>query len=102
MGAKVLAVRLFKDRSLSESYRADDPEAAAVVRLFDAVYGRYRARLGSKLLAPSEVERRALTLMRHPEALARLVGALGGAGLTLGAGVGEDTALVVPEAGPSG
>ncbi len=73
-GAKVLTVRLFKDRSLSESYRADDPEAAAVVRLFDAVYGRYRARLGSKLLAPSEVERRALTLMRHPEALARLVG----------------------------
>lgn len=32
--------------------------------------------------------------------LARLVGALSGAGLTLGAGVGEDTALVVPEAGP--
>lgn len=73
-GAKALTLKLFKDRSLSEHYRADEPEAAAALRLFEAVYGRYRARLGSKLLAPSEVERRALTLLKHPEALARLVG----------------------------
>ena len=40
--------------------------------LFEAVYARYRVRLGAKLLAPSEVERRALTLIRHPAAMSRL------------------------------
>ena len=73
--AGALALQLFRSRSLAESYRVDDPDPAeaALLRLYDAVYDRYRVRLGAKLLAPSEVERRALTLTKHPQALARLV-----------------------------
>ena len=70
--AYALTLKLFRSRSLAEAYIADTPDAAAIVALFDAVYARYRVRLGAKLLTPSEVERRALTLIRHPEALRRL------------------------------
>ena len=78
--AYALTLKLFRSRSLAEAYTAGTtagttgvtPDAAAVVALFDAVYARYRVRLGAKLLTPSEVERRALTLIRHPEALKRL------------------------------
>ena len=74
--AYALTLKLFRSRSLAEAYTAGTtagttgvtPDAAAVVALFDAVYARYRVRLGAKLLTPSEVERRALTLIRHPEA----------------------------------
>ena len=70
--AYALTLKLFRSRSLAETYTAATPDAAAVVALFDAVYARYRVRLGAKLLTPAEVERRALTLIRHPEALKRL------------------------------
>ena len=72
--AYALTLKLFHSRSLAEQYGADkaNAEEVAVVALFDAVYARYRVRLGAKLLTPSEVERRALTLIRHPEALKRL------------------------------
>ena len=72
--AYALTLKLFRSRSLAEQYSADktNAEEVAVVALFDAVYARYRVRLGAKLLTPSEVERRALTLIRHPEALKRL------------------------------
>ncbi len=72
--AYVLTLKLFRSRSLAEQYSADktNTEEAAIVTLFDAVYARYRVRLGAKLLTPSEVERRALTLIRHPAALKRL------------------------------
>ncbi len=72
--AYALTLKLFRSRSLAEQYSADkaNPEEVAVVALFNAVYARYRVRLGAKLLTPSEVERRALTLIRHPEALKRL------------------------------
>ena len=70
--AYALTLKLFRSRSLTEAYTAETQDAAAVVALFDAVYAHYRVRLGAKLLTPSEVERRALTLIRHPEALKRL------------------------------
>lgn len=68
------ALSLFRSRSLAERYAVDagDAGAAALVRVYEAVYDRYRVRLGAKLLTPSELERRALLLIRHPLALARL------------------------------
>jgi len=71
-----LLLHLFRERSLAERYLAAPEDAAgrALLALFEAVYARYRVRLGARLLPPSEVERRALALVRHPGALERLVG----------------------------
>ncbi len=68
------ALSLFRSRSLAERYAVEsgDQGAAALVRVYEAVYDRYRVRLGAKLLTPSELERRSLLLIGHPAALARL------------------------------
>ena len=69
---RVLA--LFRQRSLAESIEPADGDeaAAAAVTLYRAAYARFEARTGRRRLAPSEVERRALELVRAPQALARL------------------------------
>lgn len=64
---------LFRQRSLRERFVPDDhPRAHALERLFAAAYRRFELRLGAGRLAPSEVERRALRLVRTEPALARL------------------------------
>jgi len=72
--AAPLVVEAFRQRSLAERIEAapDDPDAADVVALYRAAYGRFEARTGASRLAPSEIERRALALTRSPQALARL------------------------------
>jgi len=72
--AEPLLMALFARRSLSARLTAGpDPQGRALVALFDAVYGRYLARLGAALVAPGEIERRALRLLEAPQARARLV-----------------------------
>lgn len=73
--AEGLCLQLFKERALAERYRLADgvgETERALLALFEATYARYRVRLGAGLLAPAEVERRALELTRHPAASARL------------------------------
>ena len=71
--AAPLLLHLFKQRSLTEKYKADeDMRNNALLKLFEAVYERYRVRLGARLLPPAEVERRALVLVQTKEALLRL------------------------------
>ena len=71
--AQTLLLTLFTQRSLTERYQADsDRLSQSLQRVFDAAYKRYEVRLGATLLPPSEVERRALKLVRHPAALKRL------------------------------
>src|SRR6056297_543727 len=72
--AAPLVVEAFRQRSLAERIEpaSDDPDAADVVALLRAAYGRFEARTGASRLAPSEIERRALALTRSPQALARL------------------------------
>src|SRR6056297_2684028 len=72
--AAPLVVEAFRQRSLAERIEPapDDPDAADVVALYRAAYGRFEARTGASRLAPSEIERRALALTRSPQALARL------------------------------
>lgn len=68
-----LLLTLFEQRSLSERYLSDEhPTHQALQSLFEAVYKRFELRLGARLLPPSEIERRALKLVRNPKALARL------------------------------
>lgn len=65
---------LFQKRSLAEAFLPDDdPAARAVVAVFEAAYARYLTRLGADLLAPSEVERRALTLTQSAGSRDRVV-----------------------------
>ena len=64
---------LFSQRSLAERFTADDdPRNGALLKLFEASYKRFELRLGAVRLPPSEVERRALKMVRTPEALWRL------------------------------
>lgn len=72
--AAPLVVEAFRQRSLAERIEPapDDPDAADVVALYRDAYGRFEARTGASRLAPSEIERRALSLTRSPQALARL------------------------------
>ena len=77
--ATPLLLHLFRQRSLTARFRADggangDAHSAALLNLFDAVYDRYRVRLGARLLPPAEVERRALIMAQTKDALARLAG----------------------------
>ena len=68
-----LLLALFKSRSLTEQFQADDhPTNRALQTLFEATYKRFEIRLGATLLPPSEVERRALKLVRTTKALERL------------------------------
>lgn len=67
-----LLLHLFKERSQSEKYLATDITEQALLGLFLNVYERYRVRLGAKILPPAEIERRALELIRHPKAIARV------------------------------
>ena len=68
-----LLLTLFGARSLTERFSpGDHPTHQALQTLFEAVYKRYEIRLGASLLPPSEIERRALKLVRNPKALERL------------------------------
>lgn len=71
--AEALLLHLFGWRSLTERFQADEhPDNLALQALFEAAYKRFEVRLGATLLPPSEVERRALRLVRTKEALKRL------------------------------
>ncbi|MCA9836492.1 MAG: UvrD-helicase domain-containing protein [Trueperaceae bacterium] len=73
--AEGLLLQLFRSRSLSERFYADDfPKNIALERLFDAAYKKFEIRLGASLLPPSEIERKALMLARSKRALERLGG----------------------------
>lgn len=70
---EALLVRLFSQRSQAERFvAAEGAENAALLKLYEAIYERYRVRMGATLLAPPEIERRALLLVRTPGAVARL------------------------------
>ncbi|MEJ2667327.1 MAG: UvrD-helicase domain-containing protein, partial [Deinococcales bacterium] len=72
-GAGSLLLALFGKRSLAEALTAGpDRRDRALVTLFEDAYGRYRARLGAAMVAPGEVERRALRALDVPQARARL------------------------------
>lgn len=69
-----LVMALFAKRSLTTTFVPDDdPKARAAVAVFDAAYARYVKRLGGDMLAPSEVERRAVTMMQTAGARERVV-----------------------------
>jgi len=72
--AEALLLALFARRSLAEALAAaDDPHDAALMAVFEDAYGRYRARLAAALVAPGEIERRALRALDVPRARDRLV-----------------------------
>ena len=71
--AENLLLLLFRSRSLTEQFFADEhPTNRALQSLFDAAYKKFEIRLGSSLLPPSEVERKALVLAKSKKALERL------------------------------
>jgi len=68
-----ILLQLFSQRSLTERFAAAaDPRNQALLKLWEAAYARFTVRLGAALLPPSEVERRALMMVRSPKLLARL------------------------------
>ena len=72
--AGALATRLFTKRSLAEELRfGDDPAERALGRLYREAAARYQRRLSGTLLAPGEVEHRALAMLNLPRARERLV-----------------------------
>lgn len=72
--AERLALALFTKRSLAEALSAgEDPRDRALLTLFEDAYGRYQARLGAALVAPAEIEKRALRALDAPRARERLV-----------------------------
>ncbi len=72
--APELLMALFSKRSLAPSLAAGEsaPERA-LLALFQAAYARYLGRLAGALVAPGEVERRALQALEVPQARARVV-----------------------------
>lgn len=67
-------LHLFSKRSLAEAFEPAEGEVnERLLRVYEAVYAAYEARLGANLLSPSELERRALELSRHPRALERVL-----------------------------
>lgn len=70
-------VELFKRRSISEAFEGTGDASRSLVAGFKKVYARWLTRLGGRYLDPSEIERRALALIRHPEALERVRSRLG-------------------------
>lgn len=71
-GADESVATLFTLRSLTADLLPAGPASAALVHLFEVAYERYRARLGPRRLAPSEVEREALRLVGSPSLVARV------------------------------
>ncbi len=72
--AVALALGMFAQRSLAERFLADaHPHNRALQQLFEAAYRRFEVRLGSSLLPPSEIERRALRLVRSNPVVTRLI-----------------------------
>ncbi|MDZ7706114.1 MAG: UvrD-helicase domain-containing protein [Trueperaceae bacterium] len=72
--AAALVLGLFGQRSLTERFLADaHPNNRALQQLFEAAYRRFEVRLGSSLLPPSEIERRALRLARSGPVVGRLI-----------------------------
>ncbi len=69
-----LLLALFGKRSLTERLVAGPaPRDRALLTLFEAAYGRLTTRFGAALLAPGEIERRALRLLDAPRARTRIV-----------------------------
>lgn len=65
---------LFSKRSLAETFEPAPGEANChLLEVYRAVYAAYQARLGARLLSPSELERKALELTRHPKAIERVL-----------------------------
>lgn len=72
--ARPLARELFTSRSLAPRFAFGAGELdKAVAAVYQAVYRRFRGRLGSQALDPGEIERRALALLDLPAARERLV-----------------------------
>lgn len=72
--AGAVATKLFTKRSLAEELRfGDDDEEQALGRLYRQAMARYQQRLGATLLAPGEVERRAMAMLNVPRARERMV-----------------------------
>ena len=65
-------LELFNHRSIAEAFEGAGEGSRELVRLFERVYARWLARLGGRVLDPSELERKALTLIRHPAAMERV------------------------------
>jgi ATP-dependent helicase/nuclease subunit A len=71
--AERLLLGVFQQRSLTEIFESDDnPTNLALQKLFDAAYKKFEVRLGATLLPPSEVERRAIKMIRNKSAVERL------------------------------
>ncbi len=67
-------LHLFSKRSLAEAFEpAEGEENQRLLRVYQAVYAAYEARLGANLLSPSELERKALELTRNPRAVERVL-----------------------------
>ena len=68
-----LLLDLFSQRSLAENLKSDEHSTnLALQKLFEATYKKFEVRLAATLVPPSEVERRALKLVRNPNAVERL------------------------------
>lgn len=68
-----LVLDIFSQRSLAEIIKSDEhPTNLALQKLFDAAYKKFEVRLAATLVPPSEVERRALKLVRNTNAVERL------------------------------
>jgi ATP-dependent helicase/nuclease subunit A len=71
--AEALLLAVFHQRSLAETFQSDDHATnLALQKLFDAAYRKFEVRLGATLLPPSEVERRAIKMIRNKHAIERL------------------------------
>ncbi len=64
-------LKLFSKRSLAEEFTATD-ESKQMLEIYNHVFAAYNARLGGRVLSASDVERKALQLIRIPRALARI------------------------------
>ncbi len=73
-GTEELLLSVFQQRSLTEIFTSDDHVTnLALQKLFDAAYRKFEVRLGATLLPPSEVERRAIKMIRNKNAVERLI-----------------------------
>lgn len=65
---------LFDKRSLAETFQPAPGEAnERLVKVYQAVFAAYEKRLGSNLLSPSEIERRAIGMLSSRKAVERLL-----------------------------
>jgi ATP-dependent helicase/nuclease subunit A len=72
--AEELLLSVFHQRSLTEIFTSDDHATnLALQKLFDSAYRKFEVRLGATLLPPSEVERRAIKMIRNKAAVERLI-----------------------------